>query len=111
MCFDERPKGHCAVHHRVREAVISSRDGHDGREIVFASNRGGTTAFGGQDIWSSTRKSVNGSWSAPVNWAHDVSANTVPARRAPSYARTMRNATRRAMERLPAASVATIVSR
>lgn len=39
----------------------------DGREIVFASNRGDTTAFGGQDIWSATRKSVNGPWSAPVN--------------------------------------------
>jgi WD40-like Beta Propeller Repeat len=39
----------------------------DGREIVFASNRGGPTAFGGQDIWTSTRKSVNGPWSAPVN--------------------------------------------
>ena len=40
---------------------------HDGREIVFASNRGGPTAFGGQDIWFATRKSVNGPWSAPVN--------------------------------------------
>jgi hypothetical protein len=40
---------------------------HDGREIVFASNRGGPTAFGGQDIWTATRKSVNGPWSAPVN--------------------------------------------
>ena len=40
---------------------------HDGREIVFASNRGGPTAFGGQDIWTSTRNSVNGPWSTPVN--------------------------------------------
>lgn len=40
---------------------------HDGREIVFASNRGGPTAFGGQDLWTATRKSVNGPWSAPVN--------------------------------------------
>jgi hypothetical protein len=39
----------------------------DGREIVFASNRGGPTAFGGQDIWTSTRTSVKGPWSAPVN--------------------------------------------
>jgi hypothetical protein len=38
---------------------------HDGREIVFASNRGGPTT--GQDIWTATRKSVNGPWSAPVN--------------------------------------------
>jgi hypothetical protein len=40
---------------------------HDGREIVFASNRGGATAFGGQDIWSATRSGPNGPWSAPVN--------------------------------------------
>src|SRR5919109_3637929 len=40
---------------------------HDGREIVFASNRGGPTT--GQDIWTATRKDVNGHWSAPVNLA------------------------------------------
>jgi len=39
----------------------------DGRELVFASNRGGAGAFGGQDIWVATRKDVNGPWSAPVN--------------------------------------------
>jgi hypothetical protein len=39
----------------------------DGREVVFASNRAGATAFGGQDLWVATRKSVNGAWSAPVN--------------------------------------------
>ena len=39
----------------------------DGREVVFASNRGGATAFGGQDIWVATRNDVNGPWSAPVN--------------------------------------------
>jgi hypothetical protein len=38
---------------------------HDGREIVFASNRSGTLGF--QDIWAATRKSVNGPWAAPVN--------------------------------------------
>ena len=46
----------------------------DGREIVFASNRGGTTAFGGQDIWVATRKGVNGPWSTPsprVSRQHD----------------------------------------
>jgi WD40 repeat protein len=37
----------------------------DGREIVFSSNRAG--GFGGQDIWSATRASVNDPWSAPVN--------------------------------------------
>jgi hypothetical protein len=45
---------------------------HDGREIVFASTRGGPTAFGGQDIWSSTRKDVNGPWSPPVNLGRNV---------------------------------------
>ena len=39
----------------------------DGRELVFASNRGGSSAFGGQDIWVSTRDGVNDPWSAPEN--------------------------------------------
>jgi WD40-like Beta Propeller Repeat len=39
----------------------------DGRELVFASNRGGASAFGGQDLWVATRNDVNGPWSAPVN--------------------------------------------
>jgi hypothetical protein len=38
---------------------------HDGREVVFASNRGGAAT--GQDIWSATRSGPNGPWSAPVN--------------------------------------------
>ncbi len=40
---------------------------HDGRELVFASNREVAGAFGGQDLWVATRKDVNGAWSAPVN--------------------------------------------
>jgi hypothetical protein len=40
---------------------------HDGREVVFASNRGGPTAFGGQDLWVATREGPKGPWSAPVN--------------------------------------------
>jgi hypothetical protein len=40
---------------------------HDGRELVFASNRDAAGAFGGQDLWVATRKDVNGAWSAPVN--------------------------------------------
>jgi hypothetical protein len=43
---------------------------HDGREIVFASNRSGT--LGGQDLWAATRKDVNGPWSAPVNLGNAV---------------------------------------
>ena len=38
---------------------------HDGREVVFASNRGGAAT--GQDIWSATRSGPNGPWSEPVN--------------------------------------------
>jgi hypothetical protein len=38
---------------------------HDGREVVFASNRTGTLGF--QDLWVATRKDVNGPWSQPVN--------------------------------------------
>ncbi len=37
----------------------------DGREVVFSSNRFGTV--GGQDIWASTRSSVDDVWSEPVN--------------------------------------------
>ena len=40
---------------------------HDGREIVFASNRMHPSAFGGQDLWVATRKRVDDPWSAPVN--------------------------------------------
>jgi hypothetical protein len=37
----------------------------DGLEVVFDSNRNG--GLGGQDIWSSTRDSVEDAWSPPVN--------------------------------------------
>jgi WD40-like Beta Propeller Repeat len=43
-----------------------------GREVVFASTRGGPTAFGGQDIWTATRNGVNGPWSTPVNLGPNV---------------------------------------
>jgi hypothetical protein len=39
----------------------------DGLEVVFDSNRAG--GLGGQDIWSSTRDSVDDEWSLPVNLA------------------------------------------
>jgi hypothetical protein len=55
---------------------------HDGREIVFASNRGGATAFGGQDIWTATREGPNGPWSAPVNIG--VAVNTAANETRPS---------------------------
>jgi hypothetical protein len=37
----------------------------DGSELVFSSNRAG--GAGGQDIWASTRPSINDAWSTPVN--------------------------------------------
>jgi len=48
---------------------------HDGREVVFASNRTGTLGF--QDLWVATREGPNGPWSAPVNLGGAV--NTVGA--------------------------------
>ena len=57
-----------AVSRLNSEAVdIQPNVRHDGRELVFASNRGGATAFGGQDLWVATRKDVDGRWSVPVN--------------------------------------------
>jgi WD40-like Beta Propeller Repeat len=47
---------------------------HDGREVVFASNRGGPTAFGGQDLWVATRAGPNGPWSTPVNIGGNVNS-------------------------------------
>jgi hypothetical protein len=43
---------------------------HDGRELVFSSNRSG--GAGGQDIWAATRKSVKDPWSVPVNLGSNV---------------------------------------
>ena len=37
----------------------------NGLEVVFDSNRTGT--LGGQDIWSSTRESVEDDWSTPID--------------------------------------------
>ena len=53
----------------------------DGREIVFSSNRAGT--LGGQDIWSSTRDSVDDAWSTPVNLGTTV--NTAAGESRPSF--------------------------
>jgi hypothetical protein len=52
----------------------------DGRELVFSSNRSGT--LGGQDVWISTRDSVQDPWSAPVNLGTAV--NTAAAETRPS---------------------------
>jgi hypothetical protein len=44
----------------------------DGREILFDSTRPG--GFGGADIWSATRSSRFGQWSAPVNAGANVNS-------------------------------------
>jgi hypothetical protein len=52
----------------------------DGRELVFSSNRTGT--LGSQDIWVSTRDSVDDPWSTPVNLGGAV--NTAVSESRPS---------------------------
>ena len=58
----------------------------DGREVVFASNRLDSTAFGGQDLWVATRKTVRDPWSAPVNLGDAV--NTAANETRPSLSWT-----------------------
>ena len=55
----------------------------DGLEVVITSNRAGT--LGGQDLWASTRGTVDGSWSAPVNLGAAV--NTGAGETRPSLSR------------------------
>jgi len=50
----------------------------DGREVVFSSNRSGT--LGGQDVWISTRESVDDPWSAPVNLGDAVNTGAAETR-------------------------------
>ena len=47
----------------AHEAAVSIR--RDGREVFFWSQRPGT--FGGNDMWTSTRRSVHDPWSTPEN--------------------------------------------
>ena len=55
---------------------------HDGREIVFDSTRPGT--LGGPDIWSATRDSNTGAWSAPEHRA-ELSSDTPDTRASLSW--------------------------
>jgi hypothetical protein len=67
----------------------------DGREIFFFSTRSG--GFGGNDLWTSTRRSVHDVWSTPVNLGTPV--NSVAADQQPglsSDARTLVFASSRA---------------
>jgi len=43
---------------------------HDGLEIIFQSNRGGTT--GGNDLWVATRESTHDAWSTPQNLGNSI---------------------------------------
>lgn len=50
----------------------------DGREVVFSSNRAG--GLGAQDIWVSTRESVNDPWTTPTNLGDAVNSGTAETR-------------------------------
>ena len=58
----------------------------DGLEVVFSSNRAG--GLGAQDIWTSTRKSIDSAWSTPVNVG--VGVNTAAAETRPSLSKNAR---------------------
>jgi hypothetical protein len=53
---------------------------HDGRVIVFDSDRPG--GFGGPDIWFATRRSVNEPWSAPANMGAAINSAAAETRAA-----------------------------
>ncbi|MQA91666.1 MAG: hypothetical protein GEU90_15815 [Gemmatimonas sp.] len=57
----------------------------NGLEIVFASNRAGAGAQGGQDVWMATRGSIDEPWSTPVNAG--VAVNTAANETRPSFSR------------------------
>jgi WD40-like Beta Propeller Repeat len=54
----------------------------DGLEVVFSSNHAHPGAFGGQDVYVSTRATVDDPWSAPVNVGSAV--NTAAGETRPS---------------------------
>jgi WD40-like Beta Propeller Repeat len=60
----------------------------DGREIVFSSNHAHPGALGAQDIYVSTRASVDDPWSVPVNLGAAV--NTAAGETRPSLSRDAR---------------------
>lgn len=46
----------------------------DGLEVFFDSNRGGTSSFGGFDLWSATRTSKADGWETPQNLGPQVNS-------------------------------------
>ncbi|MEX2148641.1 MAG: hypothetical protein WD793_00360 [Steroidobacteraceae bacterium] len=64
----------------------------DGREVVFSSTRpvdaNGAASFGSFDVFSSTRSSTTGQWSAPVNLGANVNTAGGETRSTISWDRT-----------------------
>ena len=59
----------------------------DGQEIVFSSNRPGSSGF---DIWSANRDSIAAAWSTPVNLGENVNSTANETRPSLSWeARTL----------------------
>ncbi len=56
---------------------------HDGKEIVFDSNRTGT--IGGNDIYSASRSSSYGAWSTPVNLGSPINTASSESRASLSW--------------------------
>jgi Tol biopolymer transport system component len=80
------PKGACAPVLPIAELNTpyverSATIRHDGLEILFESNRPGSTAF---DIWTATRTGVPDTWSMPVN-VPALSSNSYDGRPALSW--------------------------
>jgi len=63
----------------------------DGLEIVFSSNRpdwgDGQPSFGGQDVYSSTRESMDSPWSPPVNLGPGINTGESETRASMSWDR------------------------
>jgi hypothetical protein len=91
------PDGSFSVGERVDELSTPDDDrmpniSKDGREIVFSSNRAtwgnGQPAWGGQDVYSSTRASTDEPWSEPFNLGPGINTAASETRASMSWDRT-----------------------
>lgn len=91
------PDGSFSVGERVDELSTPDDDrmpniSKDGREIVFSSNRAtwgnGQPAWGGQDVYSSTRASTDEPWSEPFNLGPGINTADDETRASMSWDRT-----------------------
>jgi hypothetical protein len=85
--------GHFEPATRIEELSTTADDrmpnvSKDGLEIVFSSNRTDLTHYGGQDVYTSRRASVNDAWSAPVNLGPNVNTAGNETRSTLSWDRT-----------------------